>query len=71
VPPGHTAAVAALSATLVLYGCPGACPKPPCEEPTPPPPEECNGLDDDGDGQVDEGLADLDGDGLADCVDRD
>lgn len=31
--------------------------------------ETCNGLDDDGDGQVDEGYADQDGDGIADCVD--
>ncbi len=31
--------------------------------------EECNGADDDGDGEVDEGFADSDGDGTADCVD--
>jgi hypothetical protein len=31
--------------------------------------ETCNGLDDDGDGSVDEGLDDWDGDGLANCVD--
>ncbi len=30
--------------------------------------EVCNGLDDDGDGQVDEGFEDLDGDGFADCL---
>jgi outer membrane protein assembly factor BamB len=30
---------------------------------------ECDGLDDDGDGAVDEGFPDLDGDGVADCVD--
>ena len=34
-----------------------------------PPDEVCNGADDDGDGLVDEGFSDLDGDGLADCVD--
>ena len=31
--------------------------------------EECDGHDNDGDGQVDEGHADIDGDGVADCVD--
>lgn len=38
---------------------------------TAPPPldEECNGVDDDGDGEVDEGFPDSDGDGEADCVD--
>lgn len=30
--------------------------------------ETCNGVDDDGDGAVDEGFADEDGDGVADCV---
>lgn len=33
--------------------------------------EDCNGVDDDGDGRVDEGYPDLDGDGAADCVDDD
>jgi hypothetical protein len=33
--------------------------------------EYCNGLDDDGDGLVDEGFPDTDGDGRADCVDED
>jgi len=33
--------------------------------------EDCNGIDDDGDGLVDEGHPDVDGDGVADCVDRD
>jgi hypothetical protein len=33
--------------------------------------EECNGVDDDGDGRVDEGYPDLDEDGIADCVDDD
>lgn len=33
--------------------------------------EECNGLDDDGDGAVDEDFSDTDGDGVADCVDLD
>jgi hypothetical protein len=31
--------------------------------------ETCNGIDDDGDGEVDEGYPDSDGDGIADCVD--
>jgi hypothetical protein len=35
----------------------------------PPPPEECNGLDDNGDGVVDEGFADDDGNGRVDCLD--
>ena len=33
--------------------------------------ETCNGLDDDGDGEIDEGFPDTDGDGIADCVDED
>ncbi len=33
--------------------------------------EQCNGADDNCDGQTDEGFADTDGDGLADCVDPD
>ncbi|GMV41349.1 MAG: hypothetical protein AMXMBFR64_30650 [Myxococcales bacterium] len=33
--------------------------------------ETCNGLDDDCDGQVDEGMPDLDGDGTPDCTDDD
>ncbi len=33
--------------------------------------EICNGIDDDCDGSIDEGLADTDSDGLADCVDSD
>ncbi len=37
----------------------------------PPPPETCNGLDDNGDGQVDEGFLDTDMDGQKDCVDPD
>ena len=32
-------------------------------------PEDCNGVDDDGDGQVDEGFADDNGNGRADCLD--
>ena len=32
--------------------------------------EECDGLDNDGDGQVDEGFDDVDNDGIADCVDE-
>jgi len=35
-----------------------------------PPVEECNGVDDDGDGDIDEGFPDSDGDGVADCVDE-
>ena len=40
---------------------------------TQPPPgeEECNGVDDDGDGLVDEDFEDHDGDGVADCIDDD
>ncbi len=37
----------------------------------PPPVEECDGEDNDGDGLVDEGFEDVDGDGVADCVDHD
>ena len=33
--------------------------------------EYCNGADDDGDGEVDEGWPDTDGDGLADCMEKD
>jgi len=33
------------------------------------PQEECNGQDDDGDGDIDEGFPDTDGDGVADCTD--
>jgi hypothetical protein len=33
--------------------------------------EQCNGMDDNCDGQTDEGFPDLDGDGVADCVDPD
>jgi hypothetical protein len=32
-------------------------------------PEECDGVDNDRDGEVDEGFEDTDGDGIADCVD--
>jgi hypothetical protein len=35
------------------------------------PDEECNGIDDDLDGRVDEDFPDTDGDGVADCVDED
>ena len=34
-----------------------------------PPIESCDGKDNDGDGEVDEGFSDTDGDGTADCVD--
>ena len=40
--------------------------EPPPEEP-PPPPEECDGEDNDGDGEIDEGFEDTDGDGIPDC----
>lgn len=33
--------------------------------------EECNGVDDDGDGEIDEGFPDTDLDGIADCLDED
>ena len=33
------------------------------------PDEECDGEDNDGDGETDEGYGDIDGDGVADCVD--
>jgi len=52
----------------------GPCGDAPCPEDTgeldPPIEEICNGLDDDGDGLVDEDFADLDEDGVADCVDN-
>ncbi len=41
-----------------------------CDGPTPQP-ELCNGVDEDCDGQTDEGFPDTDGDGVADCVDFD
>lgn len=48
----------------------GTTPTFPTEDSTvPPPPEECNGKDDDGDGDVDEGFPDVDLDGEADCTD--
>ncbi|MBM4398314.1 MAG: thrombospondin type 3 repeat-containing protein, partial [Deltaproteobacteria bacterium] len=37
----------------------------------PPMPEVCNGIDDECDGETDEGFADMDADGLADCADPD
>lgn len=40
-------------------------------EELPPDDEECNGIDDDGDGEIDEGYPDTDLDGIADCVDDD
>ena len=33
--------------------------------------EECNGVDDDGDGEIDEGYPDTDLDGIKDCLDDD
>ena len=41
----------------------------PCAAPTPQ--EVCDGVDNNGNGQVDEGFPDTDGDGIADCVDND
>lgn len=38
--------------------------------PPPPPPEVCDGIDNDLDTFIDEGFADTDGDGIADCVDE-
>jgi hypothetical protein len=44
--------------------------EPPIVDTQPPEPdEECDGEDNDGDGLVDEGYEDVDGDGIADCVD--
>lgn len=40
------------------------------DDTAPPPEEECNGLDDDGDGLVDEDFADEDGNGRVDCLDQ-
>ena len=48
--------------------CVGQCQDGVCQETAE---EECNGEDDDCDEQVDEGFADSDSDGLADCVDPD
>ncbi|WP_179353919.1 collagen-binding domain-containing protein [Winogradskyella vidalii] len=39
-----------------------------CDEPEPE--EICDGIDNDGDGLIDEGFEDLDGDGVADCIDN-
>lgn len=75
--PFTVAAVLVLSGTG-LIGCPSTSGPPdvpplptpdPWLDPTPPPQEECNGLDDDGDGAVDEQFADWDLDTIADCVD--
>ena len=41
------------------------------DETTPPDDEECNGIDDNGDGQIDEGYPDTDLDGIKDCMDED
>lgn len=42
----------------------------PTDDTAPPPMEECNGVDDNGDGVVDEGFPDADLDGVADCVEE-
>jgi len=59
---------------LVVVGCNPGSVSPitddPVYDPPPPPDEICNGDDDDGDGEVDEGFADVDGDGVMDCVDQ-
>ncbi len=39
------------------------------EDTDPAPPEECNGYDDNGDGDIDEGFPDADGNGRVDCLD--
>jgi hypothetical protein len=44
---------------------------PPDDDDSAGPDEECDGIDNDGDGQVDEGYMDADHDGIADCVDDD
>jgi hypothetical protein len=43
--------------------------EPPVDSDPPEDDEECNGEDDDGDGLIDEGYDDTDGDGIADCLD--
>ncbi|MBL8618963.1 MAG: hypothetical protein JNM72_25350 [Deltaproteobacteria bacterium] len=43
---------------------------PPDTDAPPPPDEECDGIDNNGDGRVDEGWPDIDGDGVADCTDE-
>lgn len=51
----------------------GEDPVPPVEDDTdvePPAEETCNGEDDDGDGEVDEGFEDADGNGRVDCLDQ-
>lgn len=42
---------------------------PPIDDSDEPPAEDCDGLDNDSDGSVDEGFGDVDLDGLADCLD--
>lgn len=43
--------------------------EPPPDDPEDPPPtEECDGEDNDGDGLIDEGFDDTDGDGIVDCL---
>jgi len=60
---------------LALTGCPDADSNDThgdddTNQPTPGD-EVCDGVDNDGDGLVDEGYADADGDGVADCIDED
>lgn len=47
---------------------PGDTARPEDTATSPPTEETCNGRDDDGDGAVDEGFADADGNGVADCL---
>lgn len=72
MPPARTAARRLLLAAVLGGG--SSCVPPTAEDPSPvprPPPveEACDGEDDDGDGVVDEGFPDADGNGRADCLD--
>ncbi|MFH1468129.1 MAG: hypothetical protein ABIO70_27330 [Pseudomonadota bacterium] len=66
-----------LLALIAAASLAAGCPSDPPADSEPPPPDDsetlpweyCDGDDNDGDGQVDEGYDDTDGDGIADCVD--